>query len=89
MSSVKQIIAEKLSEEFELTKDLAYKICIASLDAVYAATVMEGKARLGCHSFKVVSRGERMGRNPKTGEPIKIGASKRVSYKNTEAKKKK
>ena len=28
-------------------------------------------------------------KNGQTGEPIKIGASKRVSYKNTEAKKKK
>jgi len=87
--SVKQIIAENLSEEFEITKDLAYKICIASLDAVYLATMTEGKARLGCHSFKVVTRGERMGRNPKTGETIKIAASKRVTYKNTDAKKKK
>jgi DNA-binding protein HU-beta len=35
----------------------------------------------GFGTFKVKSRGARMGRNPQTGEAIKIAASKTVSFK--------
>jgi nucleoid DNA-binding protein len=35
---------------------------------------------IGLGTFKVSSRGARMGRNPKTGEQIRIGASKNVRF---------
>ena len=34
----------------------------------------------GFGTFKVVKRGARNGRNPQTGEPIKIKASKKVKF---------
>lgn len=34
----------------------------------------------GLGTFKVVQRGPRMGRNPRTGEAISIGASKAVKF---------
>jgi len=36
---------------------------------------------VGFGSFSVKKRGARMGRNPRTGEPMKIKASKTVSFK--------
>ncbi len=36
---------------------------------------------VGFGSFSVRTRGARMGRNPRTGEPMKINASKTVAFK--------
>jgi DNA-binding protein HU-beta len=38
-------------------------------------------ALVGFGSFSVRKRGARMGRNPRTGEPMKIKASKTVAFK--------
>lgn len=41
-----------------------------------------GKASLfGFGTFKLTKRGARTGRNPKTGEPLKIKASKSVAFR--------
>jgi DNA-binding protein HU-beta len=80
----KQFISTKIAEEYDISKDMAYKICQACLDAVHEACLFNGKVRIGSHSFKIIERKARDGRNPKTGEPLKIKASRRVAYKNTD-----
>jgi DNA-binding protein HU-beta len=41
-----------------------------------------GKFQIGTFgTFRVAKRGARMGRNPRTGEPIKIKASKSLRFK--------
>jgi DNA-binding protein HU-beta len=80
----KQFISTKIAEEYDISKDMAYKICQACLDAIHEACLFNGKVRIGCHSFKIIERKARDGRNPKTGEPLKIKASRRVAYKNTD-----
>jgi len=45
---------------------------------------LKSQGRVGCSSFgtfKVSRRKARIGRNPRTGEPIKIKAGKSVSFK--------
>jgi DNA-binding protein HU-beta len=37
----------------------------------------------GFGTFKVVQRNERMARNPKTGEPVKVAARKRLTFNST------
>lgn len=55
-----------------------------AVDAVLgsiAKGVKKGSVQIiGFGSFKVASRKARMGRNPKTGEPMKIKASKTVRF---------
>uniref|UniRef100_UPI002616C186 HU family DNA-binding protein n=1 Tax=uncultured Vibrio sp. TaxID=114054 RepID=UPI002616C186 len=41
----------------------------------------EEVALLGFGSFKITERGARTGRNPRTGEPIQISASKSPTFK--------
>ena len=64
-----------------LTKEQARTI----IDSVFAAiteTAIRGEeiALTGFGRFKVTDRAERQGRNPATGEPITIAASKKLSF---------
>ena len=53
----------------------------AVLDAIAKGVAKKGSVQIvGFGSFKVASRKARTGRNPKTGEPIKIKASKTVRF---------
>ena len=45
----------------------------------------ESSALPGFGSFRVARRGARMGRNPRTGEPLRIKASKSVRFKPAKA----
>lgn len=54
----------------------------AALEAITHALVKEEKVQLvGFGSFEVKSRAERLGRNPKTMEPITIAATKAPIFK--------
>ncbi|MCG3133311.1 MAG: DNA-binding protein HU [Planctomycetes bacterium] len=54
----------------------------AVLDAIAKGLKKNGEVSLvGFGTFKVKTRKARMGRNPKTGEQIKIKASKGVGFK--------
>jgi nucleoid DNA-binding protein len=68
-----------------LGKDASKKSAAAAVDAVLdaiAAGVRKDKVvqLIGFGTFKVTNRAARKGRNPKTGEPIKIKASKGVRF---------
>jgi DNA-binding protein HU-beta len=58
----------------------------AAVDALYESQVKSlkkdgGFTVVGFGTFKVSKRGARKGRNPQTGEAIKIAASKSVRFK--------
>ena len=63
----------------EITKADANKVVNAVLDAINEGLAAEGKVILpGFGSFEVRNRTARVGRNPRTGEQIKIKAKKVV-----------
>jgi DNA-binding protein HU-beta len=54
----------------------------AVLDAIAKGIKQDGEVQLiGFGTFKIKTRAARTGRNPGTGEPIKIKAAKTVSFK--------
>ena len=74
-------LVERLAEEHELTKTFARDL----VDSVFgmittAAQKGEEVSLFGFGRFKVVERAARKGRNPRTGEAVKIAASKSLKF---------
>lgn len=69
-------IIEVMAEQAEISKAQATRALGSLLDAVTAA-LRTGKSvsLLGFGTFSVKARAARIGRNPKTGEPINIDAA--------------
>ena len=66
----------------DVSKKDAEAVITATLDAITAALQQGDKVQLvGFGSFEVKKRAERIGRNPKTKESIKIPASKVPTFK--------
>ena len=66
----------------DATKRAAEDSVAAVLGAIANGVRTEGKVQLiGFGTFAVKNRKARMGRNPKTGEPMHIAASKSVGFK--------
>ena len=64
-----------------LTKAQAQKAVEATVDAIAGALKNGDKVQLvGFGTFEVKTRGERKGRNPKSGEEIVIPASKHPTF---------
>ncbi len=77
----KQLI-EAVSKEMDRSKAEAERAVNAVIESVKKGLKKDGIVQLiGFGSFTVKKRKARKGRNPKTGEPIKIKASKTVSFK--------
>lgn len=71
-----------VAENAELSKKDAEKAVKALTDAIEAELVKGGKVQLvGFGTFEVAERAARDGRNPKTGEPMSIPASKTPRFK--------
>lgn len=71
-----------LAEKMELTKKDAEKALVAFTDIVTEELVKgERVAIIGFGTFEVANRAEREGRNPKTGEPMTIAATKAPKFK--------
>ena len=71
-----------VAEKAELSKKDAEKAVKAFTDAVSEELVKGGKVQLvGFGTFEVSERSSREGRNPKTGEPMTIAASKTPKFK--------
>ena len=71
-----------VAEKAELSKKDAEAAVTAAIDAITAALSQDEKVQLvGFGSFEVKARAERVGRNPKTKETIKIPASKTPVFK--------
>ena len=66
----------------DATKRCAEDALAAVLDSIADGVKKDGKVQLiGFGTFEVKNRAARMGRNPKTGEAMKIKASKTVGFK--------
>ncbi len=71
-----------IAEQAEVTKKDAEKVLKAFTDVVTAELKNDGKVQLvGFGTFEVSTREAREGRNPKTGETMKIEASKAPKFK--------
>lgn len=70
------------AEQTGLTKKDTEKVINAALDAITAALVKGDKVQVsGFGIFEVKEREARTGRNPRTGEPMEIAASKNPAFK--------
>ena len=94
----KSALAAALAEKTQLSKKDAEKALNAFIDVVTVSMAKGEKVQLiGFGTFDVKDRPARVARNPRTGEEIKIAASKAPAFKagkalkdkvNTPAKKK-
>ena len=70
------------AERSGLTKKDAEKALNAAIEAITAALAEGDKVQVsGFGIFEVKTREARMGRNPRTGEPMEIAASTTPSFK--------
>jgi DNA-binding protein HU-beta len=74
-------LIEALAETCELTKRDASDILDTTIDLIKKNTKKGGVSIAGFGSWTVSKRKARMGRNPQTGESIKIPAGKSVRFK--------
>ena len=75
-------LVSKIAEKAGLTKADSEKALNAFLSAVEETLISEGKLTLtGFGTFAVEERKERTGRNPRTGEELKIPACKVVKFR--------
>jgi DNA-binding protein HU-beta len=77
----KAVLVEKLSSDAGITKAQAETTLKSFVEAVAKTAKKDGKLSLvGFGTFSLAKRKARKGRNPKTGEAIKIKASKSVKF---------
>jgi DNA-binding protein HU-beta len=75
-------IAERLSETHELPKRQANEMLTQVVEIIARSLKKGEKIRLsGLGILQVRKRAARMGRNPQTGELIKIKASKKIAFR--------
>ena len=75
-------LVSALAEKMELTKKDAEKALVAFTNIVTEELIKGEKVAItGFGTFEVANRAEREGRNPKTGEPMTIAASKAPKFK--------
>lgn len=75
-------LVEEVAKKADLSKAQTEEILNAIIEVSKKGIKKDGVLQLiGFGTFKVVKRSARMGRNPQTGEAIKIKASKSVSFK--------
>jgi len=75
-------LVDAVAGKTELRKTEASKAVDAVFDAIAEALKGGDEVRLvGFGTFSVASRAASEGRNPRTGEKIKIAASKRAKFK--------
>lgn len=82
MSMTKMDLMETVAAKVGLTKADAGRAVDALLDAISAALAKGEKVTVtGFGTFEVRQRAARMGRNPQTGAPLHIAASKTPAFK--------
>lgn len=74
-------LIEHLADKVQLTKKDATMAVDCVLDAIKRGTKKGNVTLAGFGSFTVAARKARVGRNPQTGEEIKIKASKTVRFR--------
>ncbi len=78
----KEELVSKIAKEAVVTKSQAHKAMNAFFEGVTSA-LKKGKkvSFVGFGTFSVAKRKARTGRNPQTGEPIKIAAARVPRFK--------
>jgi DNA-binding protein HU-beta len=75
-------IAAQMAEAHELPVTRAVAVLNDTVNVLSRHLVKGNKVRIvGLGIFQVKRREARMGRNPQTGEPVKIRASKKVTFR--------
>jgi DNA-binding protein HU-beta len=75
-------IADRLSEMHEVPKRQANEMLSQVVEMIAKSLKKGDKIRLtGLGILQVRKRAARMGRNPQTGEPVKIKASKKIAFR--------
>jgi len=75
-------IAERLSDTHELRERQANEMLTRMVERIAKILKRGEKIRLtGVGILQVRKRAARTGRNPQTGEPIKIKASKKIAFR--------
>jgi DNA-binding protein HU-alpha len=75
-------LAAAIAEHADLTKDQANRVLNAVLEEITSALNRKDSVTLvGFGTFVQRHRGARTGKNPQTGEPVKIKASNTVAFK--------
>jgi nucleoid DNA-binding protein len=78
----KQDLVKEVANEAGLSEAQATKAVNAFLDAIQNSLANNDEVSIsGFGSFKVVERAGREGRNPRTGEPMKIAARRSPTFK--------
>ncbi len=78
----KQDLVAKVAEKIDVSKTKAAEAVDAVIDSIKASLKKGDDVRLvGFGTFTVSRRAASTGRNPRTGEPIKIAASKQPKFK--------
>lgn len=77
----KSILIEKIAKDADLSKAASERALVAVMNTI-VSSITKGEAvqLMGFGSFRQTHRKARAGRNPKTGEPIKISAAKSVRF---------
>jgi len=77
----KRQLAGKVANDMGITKSDAEKIIDSTLKFITEELIKGGKVRLvGFGNFVVRTRAGRIGRNPQTGEKMKISSSKSPAF---------
>ena len=74
-------LIEAVAKECNLSKRQASEAVEATLSNIKRGVKKDGVQLIGFGSFTMTKRKGRTGRNPQTGEPIKIAPSKTVRFK--------
>ena len=75
-------MAHEIAEKQELAKKQAVGIFEDMVETVTRHLKKGSKVRInGLGTLQIRKRAARMGRNPRTGEPVKIKASKKVAFR--------
>lgn len=83
---IDHVMGNMETEGTDVTKKLVGQVYDATFDALKQALKADGKLTIpGFGTFVVKGRPERPGRNPRTGAPMTLKASKTVQFKPTPA----
>jgi len=78
----KEQLVEKIAKDAKMTKVQARRAMDSMFDGITKSLKKDGKISfVGFGTFTVSKRKARTGRNPQTGQPIKIAAAKVPKFK--------
>jgi len=74
-------LAQAIADKADLTRDQANHVLNVLLEQITQAVNKGNVTLVGFGTFEKRHRGARTGKNPQTGEPVKIRASNTVAFK--------